>query len=568
MICGYSPRLIAEKEKHLVEAANAARGDDALMKVAAHALFHQTHMALSGKIPCLAAKVGKIRPLSERRILVLVGAGNNGGDGLYAARDLTQRGYPVTVLATSQKIHEQGAAAARQAGVEFWPVLAEGAGENHDATRVSEEVRDKIIELAPAAIIDAIIGIGARPPLREPALSLVRALNEWLITEVSSVSRENSTIGANNGRDGQNLLSYVTAPRPIVVACDHPSGIDLEEGSDLGESNALLKADLTVTMGAPKTGMLVGQGASAVGHLEIQEIGLDNLTPEVAQITREDVAQAWSWPKFSDHKYSRGVLSVLAGSAKYPGAGVLVTTAALASGASFVRYLGEDAVQPLVLGASPEVVIGSGHSQALVMGSGFDGHDENHRGQLLGAWEAREPEEYVVLDAGALSLVGRSIETDDRCLLTPHAGEAAVLASGLGLEASREEIEANPYRWARKLAAASGATVLLKGPATTIANPDGTVYSVTHGTRDLATAGSGDALAGILGFLFASTRDITDLGFMAAVGAWIHGEAGRLAAPTPRTTDIINAIRPAVAALRSYVSQTNRNFLDNSESSL
>lgn len=267
-------------------------------------------------------------------------------------------------------------------------------------------------------------------------------------------------------------------------------------------------------------------------------------------VTREDVAAAWPWPQFRDDKYSRGVLGVLAGSAKYPGAGVLVTSAALRAGAAFVRYLGEQAVQGLVLATAPEVVLGAGQIQALVAGSGFDGQDSAHRQQLLRAWNDSAACNYVLLDAGALSLVGTEIATHERCLLTPHAGEATRLAVQLGHRTTREDIESRPYTWARLLARESGATVLLKGSITTIATPGGELYVVTHGTADLATAGSGDVLAGILGFLLASMRSQLDLGHIAAIGAWLHAEAGRLAAPTPTATDLLAAIRPALVCLK------------------
>ena len=521
MIWGYAPDLIAQTEKPLVARANRDQGPDALMRRAAYALAHHTHLALSGAYADVS-----VTPVlrGRRRILVLVGAGNNGGDGLYAAAYLRRRGYPVAVLSTSKHIHERGAAAARRAGVEFWSsVLPETVGEALHALKAWK----------PVAIVDAIIGIGARPPLREPALSLVRGINQLL----SQWSEESP---------------------PLVVACDHPSGLDLYRGADVGSHQGLLKADLTVTMGAAKTGMLVGPGALTIGRLQVQDIGLPQQTmqPGVGLIERADVRKLWPRPDFADHKYSRGVLGVMAGSACYPGAGVLVTSAALNAGESFVRYLGEPAVQPVVIQACPEVVLGEGRCQARIIGPGFTAGSPRHREQMLDAWRSRDPGELVILDAGALGLIGTEIQTDTNCLLTPHAGEAAALAAQLGEKTTREAIETNPYDWTIQLATQTHATVLLKGPTTTIANPGGQVYSVTHGTRDLATAGSGDVLAGILGYIFAAanaraqkTGETLDLGQLAATGAWIHAEAGRLAAPTPRATAIVRTIPQALAGL-------------------
>lgn len=277
--------------------------------------------------------------------------------------------------------------------------------------------------------------------------------------------------------------------------------------------------------------------------------GAEKELPLVNLVTRQDVEQLWPWPQFSDDKYSRGVLAVLAGSAKYPGAGVLTTCAALQAGQSYLRYLGEPAVQNLVLSAAPEVVLGQGPAQALVLGSGLDGQLPEHRAQLLQAWQENPGCNYVLLDAGALGLVGTEITPHEHCLLTPHAGEAARLAQQLGHHTTRADIEAKPYYWARWLARESGATVLLKGEITTIATPGGELYVVTHGTADLASAGSGDVLAGILGFLLASMRCHQDLAQIAAIGAWFHAEVGRLAAPTPPATEIIAAIRPALKRL-------------------
>lgn len=280
------------------------------------------------------------------------------------------------------------------------------------------------------------------------------------------------------------------------------------------------------------------------------QFGTDLELPLVNLVTRQDVARLWPWPQFSDDKYSRGVLAVVVGTAKYPGAGVLVATAALHAGQSYLRYLGEPAVQNLVLAAAPEVVLGAGQAQALVMGSGFDGQIPEHRAQLGQTWREHQAGGYVLLDAGALALVGSEIAPHERCLLTPHAGEAARLAQQLGHHTTREDIESRPYYWARWLARETGATVLLKGEITVIAAPDGELFVVTHGTADLATAGSGDVLAGVVGFLLASTRCHLDLATIAAIGAWLHAEAGRLAAPTPSATKIAAAIHPALKRLQ------------------
>ncbi|HWH98067.1 MAG TPA: ADP/ATP-dependent (S)-NAD(P)H-hydrate dehydratase [Pseudolysinimonas sp.] len=234
-------------------------------------------------------------------------------------------------------------------------------------------------------------------------------------------------------------------------------------------------------------------------------------------------AEAAAWiavPGDDDDKYSRGVVGFVTGSARYPGAAVLGVEAALRTGVGMVRYLGPGRATRLVLQRRPEAVTTDGRVQAWVLGSGQDPRerDELTRLQLEKALGQGVP---VVFDAGALDLWSRG--TGPR-VLTPHAGELARL-----LGVAKGEVLADRATAARRAAATTGAAVLLKGAESLVASPGGELLRVSNATPWLATAGAGDALAGILGALVATHADAADLAPVAAAAAWIHGEAARRA---------------------------------------
>jgi len=255
-------------------------------------------------------------------------------------------------------------------------------------------------------------------------------------------------------------------------------------------------------------------------------------------------AEAAAWltpPVATDDKYARGVLGLATGSLDYPGAAVLGAEAALHTGVGMVRYLGPEPVGRLVLQRRPEIVLGSGRVNAWVVGSGMpapvaDGDDAiEDPGEADRIGEALRSGAPVILDAAAIA---RAPESIGPVVITPHAGELATL-----LGVAREEVAADPVGHAARAAAAFGAVVLLKG-ATTVAarrssriDAEGeAVIEVHEATPWLATAGAGDALAGILGALVAtrSAREgrVTpdDLLALGATAAFVHGRAARLAA--------------------------------------
>jgi hydroxyethylthiazole kinase-like uncharacterized protein yjeF len=360
-------------------------------------------------------------------------------------------------------------------------------------------------------VIDAILGTGAKGGLRGPAAALVESLS------------------------GGRL--------PLVVACDVPSGVD----ADTGEVHApVLPADVTVAFGAAKAGLLADPGADHAGRVEVVPIGIEEHLPWPAlhRFEAADLARLLPQPRRRSHKYSRGVLGVVAGSATYPGAAVLACRGALAAGVGMVRYLGPPEVANMVRQSCPEVVCGTGsvadtHVQAWLVGSGMGPEDHE---QLQRARDAVDTGLPTVADAGALP--GLPLILAPQVVLTPHAGELASLLQRLDGDHSlsvRAAVEANTLGAVRHAAGLTEATVLLKGATTLVASPFQDFYSQADGTPWLASAGSGDVLAGIIGALLAQLGSdvgrFRDAGIdpderwaaIAALAASLHGRAGAAA---------------------------------------
>lgn len=260
----------------------------------------------------------------------------------------------------------------------------------------------------------------------------------------------------------------------------------------------------------------------------------------------EEAAGLIAVPREGDDKYSRGVLGVMTGSAQYPGAAVLGVEAALRTGVGMVRYVGPEPARRLVLARRPEAVTGMGRVQAWLLGSGMDadGRTEDETALLREALGSGLP---AVIDAGALDLLGDAIGP---VVVTPHYGELSRI-----LGADKADIAADPARWATRAADQLGVTVLLKGFVTHVAG-GGVLLKARSATPWLATAGSGDALGGVLGALLAThaddiPADPTLLPRLAAAAAVIHGMAGdRASAGGPVTVlDLAGALPATIAHL-------------------
>ena len=262
-------------------------------------------------------------------------------------------------------------------------------------------------------------------------------------------------------------------------------------------------------------------------------------------------------PNDLDHKYSRGVLGVITGSAQYPGAAVLTTSAALATGLGMVRFHSSSGLAHLVLHQSPEAVVQPGPVTAWIAGSGV--HEKKYSDfttYLRHRWFALLSKQSVptLLDAGALYLAGTLAQPT---LITPHAGELSKLFSRRSITVSSEMIESDPITWAKKAADLFDVTVLLKGSRTVVVQGDLEI-SLSESTPYLATAGTGDVLAGIIGALIATNyieilNSRERLAHVAATGAFIHNQAALIAskgAPIS-ASQIIEHINEAIRKILS-----------------
>lgn len=270
-----------------------------------------------------------------------------------------------------------------------------------------------------------------------------------------------------------------------------------------------------------------------------------------AHLTRELIYV----PTADDNKYTHGVIGVVAGSKRFPGAALLSCKASLATGVGMVRFVGTASLNALVLAAAPSVVVAPGRVNAWVLGPGipeYSPQDPNaifrHRSMVL-AYEERLP---TVLDAGGLMVTDRYHE---HTVLTPHAGELSALLATRGIEVSSHRIADNPLEWVQRASTVLGATVLLKGSRTCICRGD-ILIEMPISTPWLSTAGTGDVLAGIIGALAATHSEaLIDqphfIADVAAAGAYVHAVAADLLSQGgPITAEgLIRAIPDAVRSI-------------------
>ncbi len=246
-----------------------------------------------------------------------------------------------------------------------------------------------------------------------------------------------------------------------------------------------------------------------------------------------DVKKSIITPSELDNKYSRGVLGVITGSAKFPGAAVLSTASASATGVGMIRFHSNSGLAHLVLHSNPEVVVQPGAVTAWLVGSGIESKRYSDiTTWLRHRWFALIAKQSVptILDAGALHLAGKF---EQPTLITPHAGELARLLKSRGVTVTSEAIEGNPKKWATIASEKLGVIVLLKGSHTVVADGD-SIIELPVSTPWLATAGTGDVLAGIIGALVATNyieilNDRKRLAEIAASAAFIHNTAALLA---------------------------------------
>lgn len=496
--------ILTAAEAAAAEAAALARGVEAstLMERAGHAVARAA-LALAG------GRYG-------RRITVVCGGGNNGGDGFVAARLLRSWGVSVTVVTVGAPTTREPAASARRD--------AEAAGVNVVPFGSGSIGRE--LERSDAAV-DAVVGIGFSGPARGEVASAISAL------------------------DG------ATCP---VLAVDVPSGLDDSVGA---EAPVAVHADATVTFGALKTSLV--SGSDLTGPVEVVDIGLpaDEVPDGLCLVEASDVVSLL--PRRSRRAHKRdAVVMVVGGTLTMPGAIALAASGAMRGGAGLVRLAVPaglvQSLAPLVPSATfvamPQTetggIEGDGASfrealadaDAVVIGPGAGRHDATARWirELVGA--VGMP---AVLDADGLwAFAGESLEAGRAGLVcTPHVGEAARL-----LGPSDPSPETDRVGAARTLSSRTGAVVLLKGPGTIVSSPGGRTTVNPTGGPSLATGGTGDVLAGLIGALLARGLAPDDAGM---VGAYVHGLAGDILAArigeSATAEDLASSIPVALAEL-------------------
>lgn len=489
-----------------VRAAEAAMmrtvGDGVLMRRAAAGLAHHVRAFLG-------ATYG-------RRVVLLVGAGDNGGDALWAGAELRRRGAHVTaVLLAPDRAHPAGLAALRAARGRVLALHTPPVSDPGPAAAAALDTARALIAVADV-VVDGIVGISGRGALRDPAPELVAAA------------------------DGAGVP---------IVACDLPSGVDCDTGATDGPH---VRAALTVTFGTRKP--VHALAAPLCGPVRLVDFGLgpylEGTEPHAWVLSDGDVGARWPVPGPDDDKYSQGVVGIAAGSATYPGAAVLAAGAAALATSGMVRFAGSAADE--VRRHWPEIVAtgditDAGRTQAWAVGPGL-----GTGGQGLAVLEeALGREVPLCLDADAITLLAQHAHLRDRIhgepvVLTPHAGEFARIAG---------EVGADRIGAARRAAADLGVTVLLKGNATVVAAPDGRVLVDPAADSWAATAGSGDVLTGMIGALLAAGLDPW---WAAGCATLVHARAATAAArehglpPVPAPASAMQAAIPvALRAVRA-----------------
>lgn len=444
-----------------------------------------------------AAVAEAVRTRYDRRpVVIWCGPGDNGGDGYVAARHLKRRGWHVVVEAA-------------------YPPSTEAA--RWAASRWKGEVRPLSVQPASGALyIDALFGAGLSRPLEGEVARLARACEDLTLD---------------------------------IVAVDTPSGVHGDTGRSLGE--LAFRASATVTFHRRKPAHVLIEGRKVCGEIVVADIGLG---PVEGVDLFENEPGLWSarfpWPALDAHKHSRGRLKVVSGEAWNTGAARLSARAALRIGAGAVTVLSPLAALP-VNAAHLEAVMLAPFDSDADLATAAEAADVVVIGPAAGVGEATARNlqaltrtgAALIVDADALTSFRHDPEALFACLdrddvLTPHPGEFERVFPGL-LARSPQRIAA-----AREAARTAGAVVLLKGPDTVVAAPDGRASVLLNGTPWLATAGSGDVLAGFIGGLIAQGMESFEA---ACAGAWVHAECGRRHGPGLIAEDL-PGLAPAVLA--------------------
>ena len=507
-------------------------------------LGYDLMMENAGRSGALAIK--ERLPQGGAHVLILVGPGNNGGDGLVTARYLHEWGYRVTVYIWQRS--ESGDPNLTKAQEMEIPII--WSKDDEGCRRLGALVQEC------DGLVDALLGTGVTGPLRDSLRELLSCVGQRLDARVAPPDR--AALTPRPVRDvppGGN--------RPLVVAVDVPSGLNCDTGE---VDDATLSADVTVTFAFPKRGQFLFPGAARIGELLVADIGIDpsladGIDIEVA--TPEEVASALPRRPLDAHKGTFGKALIVAGSTHYVGAPCLAAEAAYRSGAGLVTLAVAESIYPIVAGklTEPTFLVLPDDMGVLVPGAlrlladRLEAYDvllvgpglgrERATGDFVSALigggrsPARRPVGFdvstppsveflqlpsLVLDADGLNLLADNPEwwkhLPPDSVLTPHPGEMARL---VGCDV--HTVRADRIGTARSAAKKWGCTVVLKGAYTVVASSEGNATIVPFANPALATAGTGDVLAGTIAGLIAQGSS----GQSAAIcGAYIHGLAAEM----------------------------------------
>ncbi len=478
--------------------------------------------------------------VAGRQVLVLVGPGNNGGDGLVAGRHLAEAGASVAFYLFKPR---DAAADENMANVEAMglEVLAVEYDQRFRVLRHRLRVTD--------IVIDALLGTGVSRPIDGSLAALMEQVMAGLIERRSRPTAEPGLISVAEMPPMDDEASPRAArTRPVVVAVDCPSGLNC----DTGELDPLtMTADHTITFAGPKRGHFRFPGAAACGELIVADIGIDSGLPAVVAAPVELATSRLAHRLLPErpidgHKGTFGTALIAAGSIRYWGAPALAARGALRSGVGLVTLAVPQRLRPALAGQFPEAtypavtdtdVLGVSTAnlllaslesyQAILVGPGL-GDAGSFLAALLDGLRAPETGRCppLVVDADGLNLLAAMPEWSGKLppnsILTPHPGEMARLV-GRSLNAIRDE---DRVELAREQAAEWGHVVVLKGAYTMIAAPDGRATLLPFANPVLAVGGSGDVLAGIIVGLMAQGMEPYPA---AVLGGYLHGAVGQMA---------------------------------------
>jgi len=469
-------------------------------EIAGEVLMDRAGTGVADIVQCLARMSGYADP----SVHLFAGRGNNGGDAFVTARRLKEQDIDVEVWLAGASDEVVGDALKhlikmKSAGVTLKELPTIEDWENTPVPYHGTDI-----------VVDGILGTGITGPARGPASAAIRFIN-------------------------------ALSDRSLVVSIDVPSGLNSDTGRVEGGA---VNADVTVTMGLPKVGLLEPCAVDYVGTLEVVDLGIpDELLSKVESdrelITADDLRKVIKRRPRDSHKGNFGHLLIIGGAAGYAGAVALASKAALRSGIGLVTVLVPESIAPVVAGIVPEAMVHGAMEtkdgtlssaclkrwkksihdfDALLVGPGLtvSEHTRILTESILS--ESRKP---VVLDADALNIYEKQADRIGRAacpvIITPHPGEMARLAG-----CSAAQVQADRYGTARRAAAATGATVILKGAGTIVAQKDAPVSINMTGNPGMATGGMGDVLAGLVAGLAGQGLAPFDA---ARAGVYLHGRA-------------------------------------------